>query len=369
MCYDDINFKCTPNFIYKETISTKSDCLSNCCTFDYFLTKSQDLILVTPYINISNYNDESHSLSLINLKTNKIEGELTGHTDRILSVRIFKNPKTKKNYIISVDKGLNVIVWDIEKNFEIIFNKKFEYHNFTLIYSTLMIFDENNNNIWVVVSSIDEKNKTLVANLNKSSNNYDDFIEIKNSENLPVYCLCYWYNNEAENDEEKHNIIQCGKNKILISKFPKNETYYIIDTDEKYMYNSGGLVYKIKDKNFLAISSCSGLILIFDLIEKNIIKKIELDDVHIFSFIKWNENYLLLNDTQQKRIIVMDIDNDYEINSMNLLPQMEMDVYMKKIKHPLYDECIITSGKNWKLNLFIIRGIQRKNNQDKNFFI
>ena len=181
------------------------------------------------------------------------------------------------------------------------------------------------------------------------------FIEITESESIPVYCLLYWFNEKEEDEKHVHNIIQCGKNKILITKFPSNKTYLKIDTEEKYMYNSGGLVFKSQDKDILAVSCCSGLILIIDLILKNIIKKIEISDVHIFSFIKWNEKYLLLNDMRKREIIIIDINKGYKIVSKNYLPEMEIDVFMKKIRHPDYGECILTSGKNFKLNLFMIR--------------
>ena len=209
--------------------------------------------------------------------------------------------------------------------------------------------------MWIVASSVSEKNKTLIVNKNKG----DNFIEIKESENLPVYCLCYWFNEEAEDKKDVHNIIQCGKNKILITQFPRNKTYLSIDTGEEYMYNSGGLIFKVEDKDILAVSSCSGLILIIDLVLKNVLKKIEIKDVHIFSFIKWNENYLLVNDMRNRKLIIMDIKKDYKIVSKNYLPEMQIPVFMKKIRHPDYGECILTSGKDFKINLFMIKGFLR----------
>jgi len=51
MCFDEENFEYEPNFCFAETISDKSDCLSNCNTFDYYITKENNLILITPYID------------------------------------------------------------------------------------------------------------------------------------------------------------------------------------------------------------------------------------------------------------------------------------------------------------------------------
>ena len=365
MCFEEENFITQPNFFYKETISNKSDCFSNCNTFDYFQTKDNDIILITPciepvtYINEENEEDNEYEIHLINIKTKKIIQKIKGHKKRILSVRIFPNPKTKKDFLISVDIGNNIIIWDIENNFNKIFEKDFQYEPYAFIYSTLLIFGEKNT--WIVASSIKEKNKTLIVDINKR----DYYIEINESENLPVYCLCYWYNKDTDNENDLHKIIQIGLKKILITKFPSKKTYYLYETDDKYMYNSGGLVFKNGNDDFLAVSSCSGLILIINLMMKNIIKKIEIENVHIFSFVKWNEKYLLVNNMRKSEIIIIDMKNIFKIVGKSYLPEMEYGCFMKKIRHPIYGECILISGKKWKLNLFIIRGLLRENDDDE----
>jgi len=352
MCFDEENFEYDPNFCYVETISNNSDCLSNCNTFDYYKTKEKNLVLITPYIDPKNFNNEEFEIYLIDIKSKEIINKLKGHKERILSLKIFKNEKTKNEYLISVDTGNIIILWDIQNKFNKIFQKHINYYEpYTFIYSTLIIFAEKNT--WIVASSIIEKNKTLIIEQNKD----DHFIEITESENIPVYCLCYWFNEDAEEEKDVHNIIQCGKNTILITKFPSNKTYLKIKTEEKYMYNSGGLVFKSQNKDMLAVSSCSGLILIIDLINKNIVKKIEIENVHIFSFIKWNENYLLVNDMRNRQIIILDIKKEYKIVSKNFIPEMEFDAFMKKIMHPIYGESILTSGKNFKIKLLMLKGV------------
>ena len=336
MCFDSENFEYEPNFIYKETISKEADCLSNCDTFDLYKEKNNDIILVIPTINPINFDNKDFYINLINLNnSNEIIKKLPGHKERIITLKIFINPKTKKEYLISADKGENIIVWDIHDNFKKIFQRKFEYDPYSFIYSTLIIFTEKNT--FIIASSISEKNKTLIVDINKPQN----VIEIKNSENLPVYCLCYWINEEAEDDKDKHNIIQCGKNKILITQFPRNETYYEINTDEKYSYNSGGLVFNVKDKDYLAISATS-------------------ENVHLFSLVKWNESKLLLIDMRFSKIIIMDINDNYKIISKNYIPELGIASYMKKIRHPNYGECLLINDKKWKIKLFALRGIRKK---------
>ena len=353
MFFEDENFSSPPNFKYEETISKESDCLSNCNTFDLYNEKNNDIILITPSIDPINFNNEEFDINLINLNTNEIIKKLSGHKDRILSVKLFQNPKTKNTYLLSVDKGHNIIIWDKEKNFQKIFETKFEYELNTFIYSALIIFGESNT--WIVASSISEKNKTLVIDMNKKEN----FIEIKESENIPVYCLLYWFNENAENEKDKHNIIQCGKNRILITQFPSNTTYFSI-LQNPIKYYSGSIIYKLKEKDYLAISSCSGTILIVDLDEKNIVKNFDISGgVHLFSFIKWNENYLMVIDTRNKKLIIMDMVNNYKIVSRNYLPELGIGVYMKKLRHSKYGESVLISGKDWTIKLFTLKGVMR----------
>jgi len=124
--------------------------------------------------------------------------------------------------------------------------------------------------------------------------------------------MTYWWD-EKKND---HNIIQCGKNKILISQY-KAKTNYSITTDEKHPYNLGGMVYKHKDKDYLITSATYGLIKVIDLELKKEIHSIVLEDVFFYSFVKWNEQYILLNDCLQRRILILDMDDDYKIKKQN----------------------------------------------------
>jgi len=356
MFFEEENFSSPPNFKYEETISKESDCLSNCNTFDLYNEKNNDIILITPCIDPINFNNEEFNINLINLNNNEITKKLSGHKDRILSVKLFQNPKTKNIYLLSIDKGHNIIIWDIEKNFQKIFEKKFEYELNTFIYSALIIFGESNT--WVVASSISEKNKTLVIDMS-DMNKRENFVEIKESENIPIYCLLYWFNKNEENEKDKHNIIQCGKNRILITQFPGNTTYYSI-IQNPIKYYSGCIIYQLKEKDYLAISSCSGAIIIFDLEEKNIVKNFDISGgVHLFSFIKWNENYLMVIDTRNKKLIIMDMTNNYKIVSRNYLPELGIGVYMKKLRHPKYGESVLISGKDWTIKLFTLKGVMR----------
>ena len=348
MNFDDICFSSNPNFRFKEVITDKSDCLSSTYQFDCYKDKNGETILISPFFDYPNILKQEHHISLINLKNNKVIKKLEGHKDRVLTVRYFQNPFTKNDYFISSDRRYNIIVWDLE-NYEKKIDIQIDYEGF--IYSCLLIFEEKK--IWAVVSSLGANNITKAIDID----NQDLIIQIDDSKNKNIYYLDYWYNKEALDDDQKHNIIQCGKNIILISEFPRNETYHLLSTDEKHPYNLAGIVFKNNERDIFAVSATYGLIQFLDLATKTLVKSIELEDVHLYSFIRWNDDYLLLNDCLQRRILVLEMKNDYKIKSKVLCPEMYFDRFIKKIEHPIYGESFLSVGIDWKIKLFINRSI------------
>ena len=59
----------------------------------------------------------------------------------------------------------------------------------------------------------------------------------------------------------------------------------------------------------------------------------------------------------QRRILVLDTDNDYNIVSKVLCPEMYFDRFIRKVYHPIYGESILSVGIDWKIKLFTNRNI------------
>ena len=117
MCFGSENFEYEPNFIYKETISNEADCLSNCNTFDYYKDKNNDIILIISTINPSNFDNKEFFIKLINLNNNnEAIQKLQGHKERITSLKIFINPKTKEvikfPVTFYVNQKIHNPIWD-----------------------------------------------------------------------------------------------------------------------------------------------------------------------------------------------------------------------------------------------------------------
>ena len=225
------------------------------------------------------------------------------------------------------------------------------------------MFDKDK--IYAVASSIGSNNNTKVIEIKRGTKDNKDLpaIDIQQSKDNSVYSMSYWYNKNAE-EGKKHIIIQCGKSKVLLSEYPSNTTYHSIQISENYPYISGSIVFKNGEKDFLAFSSTYGYVEVVDLAEKT--KKFfwETDEVHLYSFVKWNEQYLLLNDCLQRRIIVFDINEilvngNYKIKSKVLCPEMSYEKFIKKVDHPKYGESLLSIGIDWKIKLFVNRNIMK----------
>ena len=278
MSFDADNFSSVPNFRFKEYISQKSDCLSQSCEFDVYKDKRGEIIVITPFFDIKNCTDQDYHISLINLKDNIEEHKLPDHKSRVCTVRYFQDPYTQKDYFISADFKYKVCIWDLgkePKECTKILETEVKYEGF--IYSCLLLFDKDK--MYGVASSLGANSKTKVINVSNQS-----IDEIGDSNNLNVYYLDHWFNKDAD-ENNKHVIIQCAKNKILFSQYPSKATYHTIDIEEKYPYPQCGLVYKDRRGRDMFVFSCTyGLIQIIDLLEKQMKQKIELPigEVHLY---------------------------------------------------------------------------------------
>ncbi len=349
MSFEDTCFESNPNFAFKEVVFDKGDCLSGSYLFDCYKDKNEDVILIAPYFDVQNAATSDNHISLINLKNNQTVKELKGHKDRVISVRYFQDPETKKDLLISSDRKYNVIVWDLSNDGNIVFDVETKYEGF--IYSCYLIFDKSKT--LAVTTSLGSNAVTRVYDIQ----NKDGAREINDSKNLNVYYVDHWYNSEAE-DDAKHVIIQCAKNKVLFSNYPKNTTYHSMETDDKNPYILTGKVFKNKGRDIFVWAASYGLIKFVDLATKTEVKSLEMtDDVHLCGFVRWNDHYLLLNDCAQRRVIVFDMDDNYNVNSKVLCPEMHFEKFIKKVQHPLYGDALLSEGIDWKIKLFISRNL------------
>lgn len=148
-------------------------------------------------------------------------------------------------------------------------------------------------------------------------------------------------------------IIQTGKNKIIINELQTKELYATINTSGDYPNNISSLIYNKDNKDLLLIISNFGLIIIYDLINKQIFKEIKIQNSYLINIIKWNENIFVTINANKKEILLIDSNNNKIINSVEIKEIFSHERFIRKVKHPLYGEALISVGNDYKIKLFI----------------
>lgn len=148
-------------------------------------------------------------------------------------------------------------------------------------------------------------------------------------------------------------IIQTGKNKIIINELQTKELYATINTSGDYPNNISSLIYNKDNKDLLLITSNFGLVIIYDLINKQIFKEIKIPNSYLINIIKWNENIFVTINANKKEILLIDSNNNKIINSVEIKEIFSHERFIRKVKHPLYGEALISVGNDYKIKLFI----------------
>ena len=116
----------------------------------------------------------------------------------------------------------------------------------------------------------------------------------------------------------------------------------------------GSIVYTRNNIDYLCFSSQFGLIIIYDLLNRNIVKRIEIENAFLINIVKWNHKYLLTIDDNKKSIIVIDLYNNKIISLIKIPEIFSHERYLRKVIHPLYGESLISIGNDWKIKLYTI---------------
>ena len=82
---------------------------------------------------------------------------LSGHNNKIRTIRYFINDKDKNEYLISADDDKIVIIWDINNNFNI--KQKINTKYGGNIYSCLLIFPKNSEDDYIITSTFNKSGK------------------------------------------------------------------------------------------------------------------------------------------------------------------------------------------------------------------
>ena len=266
-------------------------------------------------------------------------------------IRYFFNYKGKKEYLVSADLNKNVIVWDINNNYEILHKINTEYEDVN-IYSCYLFFDNFENNYIFTSCGLNKYKKNETSYTKMYSLKNGNFIKnIIDSNNNNTYYILIWYN-----DSEKINyLIELCEKKIVITNFIQNNIYAkLINTDLYILKYYSGFIYSIENKkNYLCCSTSNGYIIIWDLINKTLINYCKISKFELYHIIQWNQKYAIVSGGNTKLIKIFDLEKSENLD--NIITNHHSSVNcVKKINHPKYGEALLSCGNDHKIKLYIL---------------
>ena len=334
-------FKKDPkNLKFKENITITNTPAGCNDIFEIFISyKDNKEYLVSP--NCNNY-----KLDIYTLFDNKKINSLSGHNNKIRTIRYFMNDKDKNEYLISADDNKIVIIWDITNNFNI--KHKIDTKYGGSIYSCLLIFPKNSEDNYIITSTFNKSGKDEdSASKLYSLSNGNQIKCFNNTNNNSIFYLLSWYNNI----DNKYYVIQFSCMKIIINSLLEDELYAELSNEPENNHFSGCL-YTKNDNDYLFSSSSNGYINIWDLYNKKIYKTINTNGCKLAHIIEWNKKYIIVADVNNKSFKIINID-DGTIYNINTEHKKEL-ISIKKINHPKYGESLLTAAQDKTIKLWTI---------------
>ena len=343
-----------PYFTFIENIYTK-------CDSDYGLNESFDIF--KSELNDNNYlivaNKNNNNIDIINIESNKLIKSIKNNPSKFIYIKYFQKIETKKNYLITINikNAINIYEFSEENNFEkinllltIITKKEFN-NTFNFINSTLIFNIKINSKLFdiLVVSSrarYMEEYPTLIYNIK----NGQELKEISHTKKNMTRFMIPWYNKNDDN----YYLIELCEELLIVINILYNNIYAKLD-EEKFKSFNTGFVHELNDIDFLFVADSCGQIQVFNLFSKEICFKIDVrknkSNIRLYGLILWNYNYLIVNDDNNKSIIVIDLKNKYIIGS-TYNEHNDSVRCIKRIRHKKYGECLITGGDDHFIKLF-----------------
>lgn len=330
-------FKSNPNLKFNTYIVKNNDSHGKNDTFEVYLSyKDNKDYFVSP-------NMKTHNLDIYTLIDNKKIISLKGHKNYITTVKYFFNDRDCNEYLISADHNKIVIIWDITNNYDMKIQIYTKYKKD--INSCILSFLCNYGNF--IITSTEhsspylEKAATKVFSLN--SGNFIKYISGSNK--TMTYYLLNWHNKKSN----KYYVIQFTDKKILISNLLEDEIYSEISNRSEFGY----ILYE-NNKEYLCFSSpFEKCINIWDLNDNCMFKIIYLEIGYSFKALPWNNKYIICYDRFDQFFKIIDIINERIISKMKNIEFKEL-LNIKKIKHPIYGEALLSCHKDNSIKLWTI---------------
>ena len=308
--------------------------------FEVFLCYKDNMeYLISPnYIN--------NNLEIYSLLKLKIITSIEGHKNRITVIRYFIDITNNQEYLLSADYNKVLIVWDITNNYKIKYIINTQYG--TTLYSSLIFFAYNINSNYLIASTWNTSDEPVYSATKIYSLETGEYIKyINNTKNEKIYYLLPWYNKQ----NNKYYIVQFAYKKIMINNLIEDELYSeLVDIKEYYHYS--GFIYTRNNIDYLCSSASNGYIKIWNLYDKKLFKFINTNNCCLFHIIKWNNYYIIVADYNNKSFKIIDLYSGEIIKDFNGYHSGAVKC-IKKFFHPIYGECLLSSGEDKTIKLWI----------------
>ena len=366
--FESINYYSNPNLRYKENIV-------NDFQKDYWIFDNYDIYYTKNYLEEKKFDiflvygcHKNDDINIVRIHDKKLIKSLTGHKETVDIVKHFYDKVNSKHYLLSADYSKIVIVWDLNKYIPI-FNIKINYSKY--IYALTIIFENKS----IITSTEGTSNNDYIKIYSLTKGKFKANIEKTNY--TETYYLLNWnYNYKnylIELCYENIFIYDLSNNKLyknLTAKIYTGSTYYysgFISSDNKYLYTC---IHK-------------GIIFIWNLLNNMLVFKYKIENSSFLKILLWKteitdnspnskdiknekiDNYILISDKKKKGFFCININFDRKrINNMKVDKNFNAKIYtfygrdktikcLRKIIHPINGECLISSGDDNNIDLWI----------------
>ena len=311
----------------------------------FIVFKSYNEIIYVIYAN------RCKSIIALDLINNQIINEIkNAHNGFIITnFRHYFDKISKRDLVISLSKDNNNLkVWNIN-NFECILNMVKVYEQGCLSSACFL----NDNNIFILMCNYDsaknEKTYIKLYDLNGKKKK-----KIKDSNYDAIFIDTYF-----DKKLSKLFIISGNKGCFISYDYSENKKYFIYkennqDNYKDNYFKSSIIIDDNKGLTKLIGSSCGGFIGIWNFHLGDLLNKIIIGNLWLYSICLWKEKYLFVG-SQDSSIKLIDLDKKIIIKDIKGHKNMVLTI--KKINHPKYGECLMSQSaelgiiKLWKISI------------------
>ena len=259
------------------------------------------------------------------------------HKEYIAGCKYFINKKTKKEYLVSTDRGSrgsNSIIWQIkdENNY---CNILIISNNNTFIYPFSLIFNYNiEDNQFFFIHTSSEYDTEII------SENNEIFKKITFTNRRKILYYLIWENNKNNNNY----IVQCNEDFVYIYDiFNNNNKFLKIENNAIIGENlSAYIIYNKNNSDILCIINEKGNIVFYDLFAKQISFIYKINDNGIVNMCEFNKKYLIFL-SKNGFFMLFDYSNRKIINKIGSKKLNEVKT-IKIINHDIYGKYILIGG-------------------------